>query len=161
MPPPGETVMPTIEFPREIELAFAEHRKRTKEVAGAIASEYGSAAVYRASLQLQMIDAPDDPLLPAFYDLYAQIFTLADEREPLDGFASVLAFNENAAVQRDYGPFREPILIARDPRSGELIAAVNFTLYAYPRSIYAFDASCQMHFLMVREDIRGLGSAAI
>ena len=154
---PGHGMPPALEFPADIERAFGEHRSRAQAAADAIVARYGSAAAYRSSLQLKTIDTPSDPLLPAFYSLYTQVFTLADEREPPEGFASVLAFNEDAAVQRDFGPFREPILVASDPRSGEIVAAVNFTLYAYPGSVYAFDSSCQMHFLMVREDMRGLG----
>jgi GNAT superfamily N-acetyltransferase len=157
MPASGPAALPPLELPADIERAFIEHGKRARAAAEAIASEFGSVAGYRASLQLHTIDTPADPLLPAFYDLYAQVFTLPDEREPIEGFASVLVFNDDAAVQRVYGPFREPILVARDPRSGEIVAAGNFTLYAYPGSVYAFDASCQIHFLMVREDMRGLG----
>lgn len=157
MPNRGPEALPPLDLPADIEQAFREHGKRTKTTVEAIASEFGSADAYRDSLQLRVISTPDDPLLPAFYELYAQVFTLADEREPIEGFASVLTFNEDAAVQREFGPFYEPILVASDPRNGEIVAAVNFTLYAYPGSVYSFDASCQMHFLMVRENMRGLG----
>jgi GNAT superfamily N-acetyltransferase len=152
-----DPALPLLTFPSDLEKDFVEHRRRCEIAADAVARQYGSAAAYRSRLAIQTIDAPDDPLLPAFYRLYAQVFTLADEREPLDGFTSVLAFNRDGAVQRDFGPFLEPVLLARDPGDGEIVAAVNFSLYAYPGRAYAFDASCQMHFLMVREDMRGLG----
>jgi GNAT superfamily N-acetyltransferase len=154
---PGRDVMPPLEFPSEIQQAFDEHRVRSKASADAIISQYGSAVAYRNSLLLQTIDTPSDPLLPEFYGLYEQIFTLSDEREPLEGFANVLAYNGDNAIQKDFGPFHEPIIVACDPRTGEIVAAVSFTLYAYPGRAYSFDASCQMHFLMVREDMRGLG----
>jgi GNAT superfamily N-acetyltransferase len=154
---PGTQPISPLQFPADIEQAFAGQRMRSKAAADAIALEYGSAAAYRASLRLHAIRTQADPLLPAFYKLYTQIFTLADEREPLEGFLSVLGLNDDAGVQRDFGPLREPILVASDPHGGEAVAAVNFTLYAYPGSVYAFDASCQIHFLMVRADRRGLG----
>ena len=157
MPKSDATARPPLEFPPDIECAFNEHRRRSRLAAETIVSEYGSSAAYRTGLLLQTIDTPSDPQLPAFYDLYKQVFTLADEREPLEGFTAVLALNEDGPAQREFGPFHELMLVARDPRSLEIVAAVNFTLYAYPDRAYAFDASCQMHFLMVREDMRGLG----
>jgi len=148
---------PPLEFPPDIERAFREHRRRSRLTADSIVSEFGSSAAYRTGLLLQTIDTPSDSHLPEFYGLYEQVFTLPDEREPLEGFTAVLALNEDAAAQREFGPFHESMLVARDPLSLEIVAAVNFTLYAYPDLVYAFDASCQMHFLMVREDMRGLG----
>ena len=153
----GSSVLPPLPLPVEIEQAIIEQSERARANAEAIALQHGSRAAYRDSLRPVVIETPNNPLLAPFYDLYARVFTLADEREPLEGFTSVLAFNDDAAVQNEFGPFREPILAAIDPQSGDIVAAVNFTLYAYPGSVYDFDASCQMHFLMVREDLRGLG----
>jgi GNAT superfamily N-acetyltransferase len=157
MPSASHIVTPPLELPEDILQAFDEHRKRSQASADAIIAKFGSAAAYHNSLLLETIDTPSDSLLPDFYDLYAQIFTLADEREPLEGFANVFAYNRDEAVQRDFGPFHEPILVARDQNTGEIVAAASFTLYAYPQMLYSFDASCQLHFLLVREERRGIG----
>ncbi len=42
--------------------------------ADSIVSEYGSSAAYRTGLLLQTIDTPSDSQLPAFYDLYEQVW---------------------------------------------------------------------------------------
>jgi GNAT superfamily N-acetyltransferase len=72
-----------------------------------------------------------------------------------------LGFNDDRDVQRHFGPLLEPILVLRDPKTGELVGAANFSLYAYPeeKAEFSFDASCQLHFLLVRDDLRGLGIA--
>lgn len=153
----------SVTLPSSVMTRLREHRARCEKIAGDIGNGAGGVAGFRAAVSIVQITGADDPLLGEFYDLYSRVFTLEDEREPLEGFKQVLAFNAEAALQSDYGPFIEPILVARHPLSGELIGAANFALYAYPVWKYGFDyhASCQLHFLLVDEPYRGLGIARL
>lgn len=108
------------------------------------------------------ISEPDDSRLPTVYDLYARVFVLEEEREPLDGFRTILGFNRDPAVQADFGPLREQIAVALEPSTGAAIGLANFVLYAYPEAERApgrFDGSCHLNFLCVDEHHRGKGVA--
>jgi GNAT superfamily N-acetyltransferase len=150
-------------LPDDVKEHLRQHREKCAEKSRQISAAYGSAAAYRSTLQLEVIDRPDDAGLEEFHRLYRSIFTLEDESEPIEGFATVLGFNQDSRVQRDFGPFVEPILVLRDPADGTLVGAANFAIYAYPgmREAFAFDASCQLNFLLIREDVRGIGIAPV
>lgn len=141
--------------------ALALHRERCEAKRRDVVREFGTLDHFLSRLQLDTIDSPDDPLLRNFYRLYESIFLLHEEREPIEGFSSVLRFNSSTAIQRDFGPLYEPIVALRDPTTNSMVAAASFTLYAYPhlRAEYGFDASCQLHFICVSEELRGLGLA--
>jgi GNAT superfamily N-acetyltransferase len=102
--------------------------------------------------------APDETLLEKFYDLYGRVFTLPEEREPVDGFATVLALNGDVTVQRDFGPLEERITLATDA-DGRVLGATNYILYAYPDSAFDYAASCQLNFICVDDMARGRGIA--
>jgi GNAT superfamily N-acetyltransferase len=138
-----------------------DHRVNCRAKARQIRNAHTSEEAYRQTLVLETIDHPSDARLKEFYRLYEAIFTLADERESFEGFEKVLGFNEDATIQRDFGPLREIIFALRDPNDGTYVGAANFALYAYPGAQYhfPFDASCQLNFLLVREDLRGVGIA--
>src|ERR1700744_5549280 len=101
-----------------------------------------------AGITLTDILLPDDPLLPDFYDLYGRVFTLAEEREPIEGFRTVLRLTAGEQVQRDYGPISERITVARDA-SGKVIGATNYVFYGYGGAWdrYGTAASCQLNFI--------------
>ena len=111
------------------------------------------------NLRFSDIVAAGDVRLPDFYRLYAGIFTLEEERESLDGFARVLSFNDERAVQAEFGPLREQITIATDPASGRIIGAANYALYTFgePEHGGGFAASSQLNFLCIDPDFRGFG----
>jgi GNAT superfamily N-acetyltransferase len=148
-------------LPDSVQNVLRQHRAKCAEKTHQIRATYGSTEAYRKTLSLEIVDRPDDARLEEFHRLYKSVFTLEDESEPIEGFAKVLSFNRNVHVQRDFGPFIEPVFVLRDPADGTLAGAANFAIYAYPgrRGAFTFDASCQLNFLLVRDDLRGLGIA--
>lgn len=138
------------------------HRQKCADKVDEICANHGSKVAYRKTLKIERIDQPDDPRLEEFYRLYLSNFTLEDERESLEGFAKVLGYNWDPSIQRDYGPFSEPIILLRDPADNVLVGAANFVSYAYPgqsSTHSGIDASCQLNFLVVRDTLRGVGIA--
>lgn len=147
----------------EVKALLNRHRERCNAKAREIEREFGSIAEFRKRLVVSSIESQDDPRLVAFYELYSKNFVLEDEREPIEGFQKVLSFNGQRSVQEEFGPFMEPIWIVKEPTRGEIIAAANFALFSYSGAsqLNGWDASCQLHFLLVREDLRGLGLAGL
>jgi GNAT superfamily N-acetyltransferase len=110
------------------------------------------------------ISETDDPRLSTAYDLYARIFVLEEEREPLDAFRKILGFNWDRAVQEAFGPLFEQIAVAYEPATGAAIGLANYILYAYPgqdHSPGSFNGSCQFNFLAVDPEHRGKGVAGL
>lgn len=106
------------------------------------------------------ISEPGTLLLEEGYRLYAQIFTLPEEREPLEGFRTVLRFNDSEFVQSEFGPLRELVTLALD-KAGRAVGLANYILYAYPGGIGEFHGSCQLNFVCVATEHRGQGLAAV
>lgn len=120
----------------------------------------GSIASFLDGLSIEVIDTPSSPLLQPFYALYERCFPLEEEREPLEGFKTVLAFNTDDDVQGLYGPIHEFVLVVRVPGSDTCVAAANFAVHAYPepqRAPGGFDGSCQLNFLCVEPSLRAIG----
>ncbi len=137
-------------------------RARQEDVRQQIVSAYGSIAGYLGSMVTEMIEEPSPDLLKPFYALYERSFPLAEEREPLSGFTSVLAFNTNQQVQGLFGPTREVVMALRAPGSDVVVAAANYMIMMYPgpqRPYFGFDGSCQLNFLCVDAELRGMGFA--
>jgi hypothetical protein len=149
------------DLPDAIVKILEQHRSQCRAVADQISQDYGSIASYCRSLKLETITDRKDSILHEFYHLFEDVFTLEDEREPIEGFQEVLRFNSDMNAQAEFGPFLEPIFVLREPKTKELVAAANAAFYAYPErgKGYKFDASCQLNFILVREDLRGLGLA--
>lgn len=114
-------------------------------------------------LDLIDITQPDDPRLPAFYQLYGKVFTLPEEREPIEGFQTVLHLTADPAIARDFGPISERITIALDSTSGNVVGATNYIFYGYGDAWrkYGFAASCQLNFICVDQEQRARGTAAL
>lgn len=120
----------------------------------------GSIASFLEGLSIEVIDKPSSPLLQPFYALYERCFPLEEEREPLEGFKTVLTFNADDNVQGLYGPIQEFVLVVRAPGSDTCVAAANFAVLSYPepqRAPGAFDGSCQLNFLCVEPNLRAIG----
>ncbi|MEO8896029.1 MAG: hypothetical protein ABI450_09125, partial [Rhizomicrobium sp.] len=119
----------------------------------------------RADPLLQLLDIthPDDPRLPAFYELYGKVFTLPEEREPIEGFQTVLRLTTHPAIIRDFGPISERITLALDPATGKVAGATNYVFYGYGGAWQKFGiaASCQLNFICVDQDQRSSGIAAL
>jgi GNAT superfamily N-acetyltransferase len=107
------------------------------------------------------ITNPQDPRLPEFYELYGKVFTLPEEREPIEGFRTVLGLTADPAVARDFGPISERITLAIDPATGKVIGATNYIYYGYGEAWteYGAAASCQLNFICVDPKHRGRGVA--
>ena len=103
--------------------------------------------------------APDQALLERFYDLYGRVFTLPEEREPVEGFRTVLRLNADRGVQRRFGPLEERITLATEPGTGRVLGATNYIVYAYPDGVFDYAASCQLNFICVDGEARGKGIA--
>lgn len=105
----------------------------------------------------------DDPLLPKFYDLYGKVFTLPEEREPIEGFQAVLRLTAGSAIAREFGPISERITVAVDPATGKVAGATNYIYYGYGTAWarHGAAASCQLNFICVDPDYRGRGLASL
>jgi ribosomal protein S18 acetylase RimI-like enzyme len=137
-----------------------QQRKRQLAARSRIKAAHGSLKSYISKLEFIDIDRSRSPLLQDFYALYEKAFSLAEEREPLSGFETVLAFNQHAQVQAGFGPFYEAITIVRDYKT--VIAAANYTIMSYrspQRARIGFDGSCQLNFICVDKTVRGVGLA--
>ena len=126
-----------------------------------IGRDYGSIEAYRATLEFIDIGSPDCPRLADFYALYESVFALAEEREPLSGFVTALAFNRDNRAQALVGPFFETISVLRDPETEKVLGAASCTILSYPEkqggAAAFFDASCHVNFLCVDKAVRGIG----
>ena len=139
-----------------------EHHKKCSYIKREVESNFGSISNFLGTLQFEKISDSAHASFQEFYDLYKSIFTLSDESESMDGFATVLDLNNRVEIQNNFGPFEEEIFAIRDPRSSQIIAAANFVKYAFPNnSELAYDGSCQLNFILVHKDSRGLGIADI
>jgi len=116
-----------------------------------------------ADFTLIDIARPDDPLLPQFYELYGKVFTLPEEREPIEGFQTVLALTSEPAIAREFGPVSERITVALDPATGKVAGATNYIYYGYGDAWarHGAAASCQLNFICVDPDYRGRGLAPL
>jgi hypothetical protein len=92
--------------------------------------------------------AADDGLVEEFYRDYDQAFVLKNEKEQFEGFAECLALNSGDAyltLVNRYGPFREFVLIARDPATGNRVAGANFIIFPVRPTRAASDAVLSMN----------------
>lgn len=114
-------------------------------------------------LALIDITRPDDPRLPEFYALYGKVFTLPEEREPIEGFQTVLRLTAEPHIARDFGPISERITVALDPATGKIAGATNYVFYGYGNAWkkYGIAASCQLNFICVDQTLRAQGIAAL
>jgi GNAT superfamily N-acetyltransferase len=111
-----------------------------------------------SDFELMELSEPNDSILEPFYDLYSQVFTLEEEREPIEAFRAILDMNSRTDLQRDFGPYCEYITVAK-ARDSRVIALANYILYAYPGGAYEFSGSSQLNFICVAPDARGQGMA--
>ncbi len=93
----------------------------------------------------------------SFYDLYAAMFPLVDEREPKEEFFRILAFNENLKIQQDYGPYREIVAAVRPWDGGPVVGGHVFGVTSSEAHLHAgIPASVQGIYTFLHECYRGL-----
>ena len=85
-----------------------------------------------SGLEIEASTTDRDGLLAEFYSDYDEAFVLANEKESFEGFVDCLALNEGLPYERlttAYGPYREFVLVARDPESGRRVGGANFITF--------------------------------
>jgi GNAT superfamily N-acetyltransferase len=90
------------------------------------------AAPAAGSLSFESTTDPDSPITGLFFEHFDRAFILPHEKETLEGFRDCLALNSGPASERlreRYGPFREAVLIAREP-GGEIAGGANYVAFA-------------------------------
>jgi hypothetical protein len=83
-------------------------------------------------LTIEATTAANDGLLEEFYRDYDGAFVLENEKEGYDGFAECLGLNagaDYANLVRRYGPFREFVVVVRDPATGARQGGANFIIF--------------------------------
>jgi hypothetical protein len=83
-------------------------------------------------LTIESTTDPDSPVTSLFFEHFDQTFILPHEKETLEGFRDCLALNRGEAAERlraRYGPFRETILVAREP-GGQIVGGANYIAFA-------------------------------
>jgi GNAT superfamily N-acetyltransferase len=115
-----------------------------------------------SEITLVDLSDPADPALDGFYALYARIFTLVEEREPIEGFRKVLALNSDPLAQKHFGPFVEEIVLAVESGTNRILGAMNHVFYRYLNDqAGSFGASCQLNFICVDQRHRSRGIASL
>lgn len=77
---------------------------------------------------LLITDTGESPILDTYMEGYEKVFTLPDESEDRDGFASCLSLNHgdiHKQLARDYGEFREIVGVAHEESQG-VVGGANF-----------------------------------
>jgi GNAT superfamily N-acetyltransferase len=83
-------------------------------------------------LTIESTTDPESPITGHFFEHFDLAFILPHEKETLKGFRDCLALNSGPASKRlreRYGPFREAVLIAREP-GGEIAGGANYIAFA-------------------------------
>jgi GNAT superfamily N-acetyltransferase len=120
---------------------------------------YGTIGNYLSHLKQGVIASADTQDFKDFYDLYAGIFTLPEEREEPEGFARAFALEHDATLQAQQGPYAERALYVRDPDTGEMVGAVNYFVTARRdgEDLDGLDGMSQINYLFVDERYRKMG----
>jgi hypothetical protein len=88
--------------------------------------------VSASGLAIDATTTADDGLLEEFYRDYDGAFVLENEKEGYDGFAECLGLNagdQYANLVGRYGPFREFVVVVRDPATGARLGGANFIIF--------------------------------
>jgi hypothetical protein len=88
--------------------------------------------VSAAGFVVDATTSADDGLLQEFYSDYDRAFVLENEKEGYDGFAECLKLNHGEAyanLVKRYGPFREFVLVVRDPKTDVRLGGANFIIF--------------------------------
>src|SRR6188472_2312384 len=91
-------------------------------------------AVSLLGLEIQATTDPGDDIFDQFFAGYDQSFVLPSEKESREGFRECLSLNLDPRYRELsdlYGPFREIVFVASDPKSGSnrAVGAGNFICY--------------------------------
>jgi hypothetical protein len=108
-------------------------------------------------IQIQPLSISDSKAFERFYDLYAAMFPLVDEREPPEEFFRILSFNEDLTIQEPYGPYREIVAAVRLWGGGPVIGGHVFGVTTSGAHLEAnIPASVQGIYTFLHESYRGM-----
>jgi len=127
-----------------------------------VLAEYGNEFKFRKALKLKTINRAKQKDFKTLYAFYTSFFTLPEETETYKGFEATLALNTNNAHLIRYGNFEEAWIYAMLPESNEIIAGINFSLYAFDdkmKSTYGYTGSAHIIYIFVKTAYRSLGLA--
>jgi hypothetical protein len=113
----------------------------------------------RPKLSYEEVRFDDSRSFAALYYIYAELFPLADEREPPEAFFEIAALNTNVGVQGAFGPWREIVASIRSWQGGPIIGGHVFGVTT-SRAHIAFGcmASVQAMYTFLEPASRGRGS---
>lgn len=101
----------------------------------------------------------DGKAFAKLYAIYADMFPLADEREPPDAFYEILALNERTDIQTRLGPWREIVATARLWDGGPIVGGHVFGVTTSAAHIeFGCLASVQAIYTFLEDAARGLAT---
>src|SRR5262245_6463419 len=114
--------------------------------------------VSTSGLAIEATTAADDGLLEKFYRDYDGAFVLENEKEGYDGFAECLGLNagdQYVSLVGRYGPFREFVLVVRDPATGARLGGANFIIFPVsPATARDLVLSINLNYVFVNAELR-------
>jgi hypothetical protein len=117
--------------------------------------------VSASGLAIEATTGADDGLLEEFYRDYDGAFVLENEKEGYDGFAECLGLNagdDYAKLVRRYGPFREFVVVVRDPVTGDRLGGANFIIFPVsPAAARELVLSINLNYVFVNGQLRRKG----
>ncbi len=114
------------------------------------------ASLFAPRLVTDIVSSREPELLDQLYALYALAFPLPDEREPRSAFDEILAANEDFAVQRRFGPWREVVAVIREWAGGPVVGGHVFGVTTSPAHRAAgCAASVQGIYTFLHPQVRG------
>lgn len=113
----------------------------------------------RGGLSYEEVHPSDSRSFATLYNIYAELFPLADEREPPEAFFEIAALNTNSAIQRAHGPWREIIASIRPWQGGPVIGGHVFGLTtSRAHADFGCAASVQAMYTFLEPAARGQGA---
>ncbi|MDD5586714.1 MAG: GNAT family N-acetyltransferase, partial [Alphaproteobacteria bacterium] len=147
--------------------AVTEERKKDTSKP-AFQDDREAVAYYRDKLwtgaNIIKFDSADAPELKEVYPTYQQNFPIESEQETIEGFRACLDLKNDASLQEKCGPFKEAWICVRDPETGKIIAAINFSTFTFndrnaPEAKIHADGTQHLTFVFVAPEYRHLGIA--
>jgi hypothetical protein len=115
----------------------------------------------KAPLHYEDISPASTEAFEKFYAIYAELFPLADEREPPEAFHEIAHLNNRADMQARFGPWREFVTAIRERNGGPLLGGNIFGVTTSPAHIaFGCQASIQGIYLFLIPEARGQGAVA-
>jgi hypothetical protein len=113
----------------------------------------------RPKLHYEEVRPDDSRSFATLYNIYAELFPLADEREPPEAFFELAALNINAGIQAALGPWREIVASIRRWQGGPIIGGHVFGVTTSRAHMeFGCMASVQAMYTFLEPASRGQGT---